>query len=69
MKEKRTEAAVCDAVDVITEAITHYYITKKVKIAWDGCYAYCPSCGNEDIRGRELHKFCHECGQRLGELE
>ena len=69
MKEKRKEAAVCEAVDVIEEAIEHYYIQRKVKIAWDGGYAYCPACGNEDIRGKEIHKFCHECGQRLGELE
>lgn len=68
--ETKNMAAVLQSVNVISEAIEHYYIPKKLKIAWDGCYLYCPTCGNEDVKSLNgLHQFCNECGQRLGEIE
>lgn len=39
---------------------------KPVKIAWDGYYPYCPTCGHYDLDKNGLDKErCHVCNQLL----
>ena len=59
---------------VVLNAIEHNVVEKEVKIAWDGCYPYCPSCGSSNVvksgdgfRG-PVWRFCPDCGQRLKDV-